>query len=82
MHIPHLWGVVGLASNTVGALMLLWFPPDTKGFQKDGSWRGWWSTGPTEKGKREYRYFRSGFQLAISLLALGFLLQLLDLLKG
>lgn len=62
--------------------MLLWYTPDLHGYQPDGSQRAWWSFGPTPQGKRRYKILRSGFRLAIAMLFLGFLLQLLDLLRG
>ena len=76
----HTYGIAGLAANMLGSATLLYFPPDTKGYQPDGSQQVWWVTGPTEDGRREYCKLRNGFKLGFWLMLLGFLLQLLDLL--
>jgi hypothetical protein len=79
MSFHHPIGMVGLAANTLGSLMLLWYPPDLRGYQPDGSWHGWFAVAPTPEGKREYASRREGYQLSVGLIALGFFLQLFDM---
>ena len=65
--------------------MLLWYPPKVTEYTAEGaavSAGGSFSELPaTPYGKRQYELRRRGFNLAIALLVLGFLLQLLDLLR-
>ena len=82
----HALGIVGLVLNMAGALMLLWFPPKVPEYSPEGaavSAGGSFSELPaTPYGKRQYEIRRRGFNFAIALLVLGFLLQLVDLLRS
>ncbi len=81
----HPMAIVGLILNMAGSLMLLWYPPKVTDYTPDGaavSAGGTFSELPaTLYGKQQYQLRRRGFNLAIALLVLGFLLQLLDLLR-
>ena len=79
-HFPHPLGLIGLSANMLGALLLLKFPSDLKGYRPDGSQAAWWMLPATPEGKRAYERLRDGYKLALGLLFLGFFLQLLDLL--
>jgi len=76
----HTYGIAGLIANILGTFMLLYFPPETKAYEPDGSEKVAWVGPPTAAGRREYLKLKNGFKLGFWLLLLGFLLQLLDLL--
>lgn len=78
----HCLAIAGLTLNTAGALLLLRFPPIFRTLTKDGREYAGWVNEPTPEGRRGYRFQYWGFRTAILLLALGFLLQLADLLRG
>ncbi len=84
-HVPHLPGIVGLVMITVGSLLLIWFPPDAKGFLKIGTWahRNGFDYIGTDTTDRGYRFYKSGFYIALVLILAGSALGLIDLLiKG
>jgi hypothetical protein len=76
----HLLGIAGLAVNIFGSFLLLRFPPMVEQFTPDGAPIGGWSGKATPEGRRQYTVAKRGYPLGTSLLTLGFLLQLLDLL--
>jgi hypothetical protein len=80
--IPHPFGVAGLIANTAAALLLVRYPPLLDQYTRDGRPIFEWAGAPTTEGKRRSRIATRGYPFAMSLLALGFLLQLLDLLAG
>jgi hypothetical protein len=67
---------VGLAFDTVGALLLVFFPPDVRRFTKEGSERGDWINAATPAGKRRALFQRGLSVAAFLMLAVGFSLQL------
>ena len=82
----HPMAIIGLISNMAGSVMLLWYPPKVTEYTAEGaavSAGGSFSEMlPTPFGKRQYEIRRRGFNFAIALLVLGFLLQLLDLVRS
>jgi hypothetical protein len=79
----HPLGIAGLALSMVGAGLLLWFPPVVPAvFTKEGSQFLSWVNNPTPEGLRRYARQKWGSRLAIGTLVLGFLLQLIDLLRS
>jgi hypothetical protein len=80
LNFPHLPGIVGLIMITVGSIMCFWFPMDAKGYLKKGTWKteaGFTQIG-TDETDRLYRYYKSGFYIALVLIIAGSLLGLID----
>jgi hypothetical protein len=78
----HWLSVAGLALNTVGALFLLKFPPAVTMYTQKGEPFMQWVSNPTPDGRRRYLLQTWGFRAAIAFFVLGFLLQLIDLLRS
>jgi hypothetical protein len=85
----HSLAIAGLALNAVGSFLLLWFTPTVGRYTPDG-WRisggGAWSEVPQSpeeqsQNKRRYAWRKNIFRLGVVLLVLGFVLQLIDLLR-
>jgi hypothetical protein len=76
----HPLAVAGLTLNTIGALLVLFFPPAVRVETKDGSQVGGLKNSPAPEGQHRYRIQSRGFRSAVILVAAGFLLQLLELL--
>ena len=80
IHLAHPYGVIGLALNTAAAVGLLrftgkpdaraQFPPDTMAALRLMN----------PQARRSYAFEMWGYRLSLGALAIGFLLQLLDLL--
>jgi hypothetical protein len=82
MHHPI--GVTGLILGTIAALLLLRFQADAHGYLPNGMYRradGQLVAG-TPDGDKRYQFEINGFRFTITLLALSFLLQLVDLLRS
>jgi hypothetical protein len=79
--LPHAFGIVGLIINMFAVLLLLKYPPRVTEYTRDGRPIIGWGGVASEAGKRKYTMRKYGYQFAISLLFLGFFLQLLDLIK-
>jgi hypothetical protein len=79
----HPIGVVGLALGMIASLLLLRFEKGAGGYLPNGIYvspegKTW---APTKEGQRRYQFEINGFRFTITLLALSFLLQLVDLLR-
>ena len=81
----HPLGVWGLSINAAGTLLLLIFPPKVDRYTPDGVMiMGGFSEIPDSAAQRRqwrraYLVRRWGYQVAVTMLLIGFLLQLLDL---
>jgi|KBSMisStaDraftv2_1062788.scaffolds.fasta_scaffold1108268_2 hypothetical protein len=82
LNFPHLPGIVGLIMITIGSIMCFWFPLDAKGHLKKGTWKtvGGFTQIGTDESDRLYRYYKSGFYIALVLIVAGSFLGLIDLL--
>ena len=85
----HPLAIAGLIANIAASVLLLWFPPKVEYTAEGlhvtdgGSYAELPASGEGVRDNlRRYRVRREGFQFALWLLILGFLLQLLDLLSG
>jgi hypothetical protein len=86
----HCLGIIGLATNMAGSVLLIWFPPTVSGYTADGSrisGGGAWSEHPAsdaerQEGRRHYVRRQHLFRFAVALLAFGFFLQLVDLIRS
>jgi hypothetical protein len=77
----HPLGMLGLIVNVAGTFLLLRFPPAVVQYTQDGRRVVEWVGTPTAEGKHRALLAMRGYPLGVSLLTLGFLLQLLDLLR-
>ena len=82
MHHTHLLGVLGLICNTIGAVLLMCFPPLTQLATARGQESLTWAGAASSEGRRRDWLHREGFRVGVALLTLGFLLQLGDLLTA
>jgi hypothetical protein len=54
IHIPHPFGISGLALNAIGAGMLLWFPPDVRRYTEQGAMVASWVSGRSCARRRSF----------------------------
>jgi hypothetical protein len=86
--IAHPFGVVGLGLNVMGTFLLLWFPPTAENYTRDGQKViGPWAElarnhYEQHEWQRAHYWERRTSRIALSLLALGFVLQGIDLLRN
>ncbi len=80
MHIPHPFAYAGLVVNMAASFLLLWYPPMLDPYTAAGRRTVDWVRAPTTAGKHRSELAKRGYSLGMSLLVLGFFLQLLDLL--
>jgi hypothetical protein len=78
----HLLGIVGLSLNTIGALLLLWFPPDVRRYTEQGAMVVNAVLIPLVENVPRYWRQKWGFRVAIGFLVLGFILQGFDLIAA
>jgi hypothetical protein len=82
MHVSHLCGVIGLSLNTLGAVALLRFggKPDANAPLSPEQMQAVRLMIP--KARRSYAFEIWGYRLSIVALVIGFMLQLIDLLRS
>lgn len=75
----HPWGIAGLVANTLGAFGLLRFTsnPDANATLTHEHLQSLRLVMP--ESRRSYRFEINGYRISIGALALGFILQLIDL---
>lgn len=68
--------IIGLVLNTLGAILLVFFPPSVQRFTTDGAPEGSWIGNPTSWGRIRGRWQRTLSVSGLLLLAIGFVLQI------